>query len=144
MASTLVDHAAEVARFAHRGQEDKAGQPYFRSHVCDVVRRIPRSDEDARAVAYLHDVLEDTDATSAQLADVFPPYVVEAVEALTHRPHEPRTDYYARVKTNPLALRVKLADIASNTDPERTALLDDDTRARLAEKYRKALATLSG
>ena len=49
----------------------------------------------------------------------------------------------ARVKADPLALRVKLADIASNTDRARMALLDEATRVRLTEKYRKALEALN-
>ena len=49
----------------------------------------------------------------------------------------------ARVRANEIALWVKRADIADNTDPERTALLDEETRERLAKKYAKSLTLLS-
>lgn len=137
--------AFAVARRAHQGQVDKAGNEYLTAHLADVVRRFPFSDTRARVVAWLHDVIEDTDVTAEQLRDwSFLPDTIAAVEAITHRRHEPRADYYARVKANPLALRVKLADIASNTDPERMALLDEETQVRLTEKYRKAIEALTG
>jgi (p)ppGpp synthase/HD superfamily hydrolase len=139
----LVQAAHHLGMAAHRGQLDKAGRVYFVHHVMDVVSRIPDVDEDGKVVAYLHDVLEDTDVPVERIRDRFGPDITDAVLAITHRPHEPRADYYARVKANPLALRVKLADIASNTDPSRMALLDEATRVRLTEKYRKALEHLS-
>lgn len=52
--------------------------------------------------------------------------------------------YYACVRTNPLALRVKLADIADNSDEVRLALLDEKTAARLRRKYAKAKKILTG
>ena len=58
-------------------------------------------------------------------------------------PASTRDDYYARVKANPIALRVKLHDIASNANPKRLALLDQATRDRLTLKYAHALAVLS-
>jgi len=48
----------------------------------------------------------------------------------------------ARVRANEIALWVKLADIADNTDPERISRLDEDTRKRLAKKYSKSLRFL--
>ena len=47
-------------------------------------------------------------------------------------------DYYTRIRANPLALRVKLADIADNADESRLALLDEKTAARLRRKYANA------
>lgn len=139
-----VPRAAAVARLRHRGQTDKAGKDYFDSHVADVHRRVAGESAAVQAVALLHDVLEDTDCTGADLRRDFPSDVVDAVVAITHLPDEDRPDYYRRVRADPLALTVKLADIASNTDPSRLALLDEPTRTRLQEKYRRALAALVG
>ncbi|WP_448615369.1 hypothetical protein [Modestobacter sp. URMC 112] len=47
------------------------------------------------------------------------------------------------MRSDALARQVKLADIASNTDPARLAELDEPTRNRLTGKYRTALAALS-
>lgn len=139
----IVTRAVECAWIAHDGQTDKAGADYYDAHVADVVNRLGVAPPEARAVAYLHDVLEDSDITEEQLARAFPPEVVDSVVAITHRPGEPRAAYYARVKANPMALRVKLADIASNTDPARLALLDEETRNRLTTKYAMALEVLT-
>jgi (p)ppGpp synthase/HD superfamily hydrolase len=134
--------ARDLARHAHAGQTDKSGQDYYRAHVADVAHRVGL-DPRLRAVAYLHDVVEDTSWTMDALAHVgFPGDVLLAVDAITHRPHEDRLAYYARVKANPLALAVKHADIASNTDPNRLALLTPSTRTRLIEKYEQAKAAL--
>lgn len=141
-----VTSARMVAVHAHEGQTDKAGNPYFLAHVADVVRRVEEAGLSYQhvAVAYLHDVVEDTQWTFGDLRAMgFPKKIVEAVDAITHRPYEPRHDYYERVLRNVLAREVKYLDIASNTDPERMALLDEATRERLTKKYdhaRKALA----
>jgi hypothetical protein len=58
--------------------------------------------------------------------------------AISRRPEETPESYYKRVRANPLALEVKAADIADNTDPARLAALDDDIRERLVEKYAAA------
>jgi (p)ppGpp synthase/HD superfamily hydrolase len=86
-------------------------------------------------VAWLHDVVEDTPTTLTEVEVTFGSQVAAAVDAITHRSGEPSLDYYARVKSNPLALTVKAADLADNTDPSRLELLPPDVRARLEAKY---------
>jgi hypothetical protein len=135
--------ARRLAIIAHANQTDKAGNDYYRAHVADVAHRVG-IDPTHRTVAYLHDVVEDTHWSLDALGHVgFSGEVLLAVDAITHRPHEPRADYYARVKANPLALAVKLADIASNSDPARLALLDEATRERLTAKYAAAIEALT-
>ncbi len=134
--------ARELAVHAHFGQVDKAGHDYFKTHVADVARRVG-SDPVLQTIAYLHDIVEDTSVSLADLRQLrFSTAVVSAVDALTHRPFEGRIDYYGRVRVDPLALQVKLADIASNTDPDRMHQLDEPTRARLRQKYSAALDLL--
>lgn len=82
----LVDLASDVARSVHHGQPYGNGS-YFSDHLVPVVNEVafywPKSPA-IQAMAYLHDVLEDTDLTVADLArEGFPPYVIEAVELLT-------------------------------------------------------------
>ena len=126
-----------VARMAHAGQVDKAGEPYI-THPARVVARIRAGEHLDRAAAWLHDVVEDTDLTLDDLRAVVSPTVVSAVDALTHREGETRADYYARVLQSPTALRVKTADIDDNADPERLARLDPATREWLTAKYENA------
>ena len=141
MPEQLSKTAEAIAREAHANQVDKNGRPYI-EHPARVAARV-RGDELLEAIAWLHDVVEDTTVQLTDLQEHFPAAVVDAVDAITHRPHEPRTAYYARVRSNPLALQVKHADIDDNTDPARTAQLDDATRVRLAAKYAAAREALA-
>lgn len=145
--SSLIDQARAVAVEAHTGQTDKAGAPYI-NHPQRVAIRVCQyaptgGTEAAQAVAWLHDVVEDSSITLQDLALTFPPEIVAAVDAITHRPHEPREDYYRRVAANDLARAVKLADLEDNSDPARLQLLDERTRYRLEEKYARAQAALA-
>jgi len=135
--------ARTLAIRAHRGQVDKAGEDYYLAHVSDVAYRVGEDPLD-RTVAYLHDIVEDTPWTLDALAHIgfLCTGILNSIDAITHRPGEPRDDYYGRVKANPRARRVKLADIASNLDPDRLDLLDEATAARLVRKYAHALDVL--
>lgn len=144
----LVEEAKELATRAHQGQTDKTGAPYIghpervaghvAHHVC------AEDLEEARAVAWLHDVVEDTEVTLEDLVRQFPANVVAAVDAMTKRPGEERDAYYLRVRSNRIARAVKNADLDDNTDPVRTAQLDLATRQRLSVKYDHARSVLSG
>ncbi|MBN1192411.1 MAG: hypothetical protein JXA36_01775, partial [Coriobacteriia bacterium] len=119
----------------------KADVPYI-EHALRVAARL--DDEMAKTVAVLHDVLEDTATTEAQLLAVFPEGVVRAVRALTRRDDESFETYYERVRSDPVALAVKYADIHDNLDPVRLRLLDLDEASRLRRKYGEALVLLAG
>jgi (p)ppGpp synthase/HD superfamily hydrolase len=141
----LIGKARKLAERVHAGQVDKAGRPYVEhlERVAETVQH-PKSLGLAKAVAWLHDIVEDTEVGELDLmAAAMPAEVVAAVLAITHQPNEPRTDYYARVRANDLALAVKLADVADNANPERLAVLDEATRARLERKYALAREELS-
>lgn len=139
---TWAELAEWVARQAHEGQVDKNGDPYI-GHPQRVAGRV--QGDVPKAVAWLHDVLEDTylDEDDLLYAVGFPAQIVNAVVALTHLPNEPNVHYWKRVRANQVARMVKRADIADNTDPQRMALLDKATRERLSRKYALALAALS-
>lgn len=139
MAFTVED-AVRIARAAHDGQVDKSGRPYI-DHPLRVMRRV--DGDHARMAAVLHDVVEDTAVTAADLlAAGCPPPVVDTVLALTHLPGESQEDYLSRVAADPVAVVVKRADIADNTSPERLARLDRATGERLRNKYARALHLL--
>lgn len=143
----LIGLAERVARRAHADQVDKAGAPYIDhpTRVATAVRQqAPDSSADlVEAAAWLHDVVEDTGVTLDRLAELgLPGAVVNAVDALTRRHGEQSDMYYTRVAADPVALVVKLADLADNSDPERLALLDATTRQRLTAKYDHARQAL--
>jgi (p)ppGpp synthase/HD superfamily hydrolase len=88
-------------------------------------------------------VVEDTDVTLDELrARGFAEHIVRAVDAITKRKGEALAESMARVAVDPLALRVKFADLAHNANPERQALLPTETRERLTEKYRESARLL--
>lgn len=100
-----------------------------------------RGDADAEAVAWLHDVVEDCPDFAAEV-DQFPAHIRAAVACLTRRKEVPADDYYAAISRNPLARKVKLADIADNSDPARLQYLPAAVSQRLTQKYAHALLAL--
>ncbi len=147
--TTLVSQARDLAHRAHAGQVDKAGRPYIEhvARVAAVVRSCDancQSCDEAEAVAWLHDVLEDCgDEMETRLCEELPIQILVAVIILTRSDGINDNCYYTGIRNSPLALRVKLADIADNMDEARLALLDDKTANRLRRKYAKALAALT-
>jgi (p)ppGpp synthase/HD superfamily hydrolase len=140
----LLALADSLAERAHSGQLDKAGAAYI-GHPRRVAARVAAAGGTShqRAAALLHDVLEDTDLTEADLHDAgIPPEVVEAVVALTRRPGEDHAVAVSRAAADPVAALVKRCDVRDNTDPIRLGRLDPATRRRLVTRYDRALAIL--
>lgn len=135
----MLRQAVEIAEKAHAGQTDKAGVPYIRhpEYVAGLV-----SSEREKTVAYLHDVIEDTAVTREDLLEVFPNEIVDAVCVLTKQPGVSYGCYLERVKADPLARVVKLADLTHNMQLERLDHPTAQDYERL-EKYKKAYAFLS-
>ena len=108
-----LDHAIQIAADAHQGQVDKLGRPYF-----EHCQRVAASmvDEESRAVAYLHDVVEKgRNWTLDRLKEEgFAPPIIVAVDALTRLPLEEDEALVRRAAANPLARRVKQADLEDN------------------------------
>lgn len=105
------------------------------------------TDEVSVCVALLHDVVEDTDLTFADLEREFPPEVTGALRLLTHEKGTDYFDYVRALRGNPVAVKVKLADLAHNSDEARFAGCGDIPAEQLAkrrEKYARARAILEG
>lgn len=139
--SDLVQKAKDLAHRAHAGQVDKAGRPYI-EHVARVAAAVS-DDPEAEAVAWLHDVLEDCPGYEEEFWCNFPCKITSAAEKLARWPSITNGHYYERIRDSRLALKVKLADIADNSNPTRLALLDDKTAERLRRKYAKAVKALT-
>ena len=124
---------------AHKDQVDKSGMPYV-FHPFHVAEQMTA--EATTIVALLHDVVEDTDYTLEDIAaEGFGKEILEAVALMTHEDDIPYLDYVAKLKENPIARAVKLADLAHNSDLSRIGEIDEETKQRL-EKYKKARAIL--
>ena len=119
MTLTPVALAEALARRYHAGQFDRLGVPYV-EHPRAVAGLLAGAPEPLQAAAWLHDVLEHTDATAADLAAAgVPAAVIRLVENLTRRPGEDYLDFIGRVCVDPGAVRVKIADTLHNLDPAR-------------------------
>lgn len=139
------DLTCKAMRFcyeAHNGQFDKAGVPYV-FHPFHVAEQM--TTEFDVCTALLHDVVEDTKYTLEDLyKEGFPREVVEAVALLSREEGQPYMDYIRRVSQNAMATRIKLADLAHNSDSTRLPSKDKNVNDALMEKYAKAKAFLLG
>ena len=135
----LTIRAMNLAYEAHHGQLDKGGVPYI-FHPIHLAEGM--DDEISTCVALLHDTVEDTDVTLEELAAIFPREIVEAVDLLTHREGVEYFDYVRAIKANPVAVKVKLADLAHNGDPKRICNQGNAEKRRI--KYAAARAILTG
>jgi hypothetical protein len=144
MGTFTVDDAVVMAASAHRGQRDK-GRPTL-PYIAHPMRVMAAFDDPVlQMIAVLHDAVEDTSLTLAEIRDAGAPgRVLAGVEAMTHGTGESDDDYWARVRTNPDALAVKLVDIHDNSDPRRLELLPTEIAERLSHKYVRARAALLG
>ncbi|GAB6093851.1 HD domain-containing protein [Desulfatiferula olefinivorans] len=137
----MLAKAIQIAAEAHYDQKDKAGAPYI-LHPLRVMMGMDTETE--KIVAILHDVIEDTDRTEATLREAgFPDEIITAVLCLTRFDDEADYDEYIRkIKDNPIARKVKLADLKDNMDITRLSILSDKTIQRL-EKYHRSWRQLT-
>ena len=134
----LTNRALRLAYDAHQGQVDKSGVPYV-FHPLHLAEQM--DDEICCFAALLHDVVEDTCVTQADLEKLFPPAVTDAVKLLTHDDTVPYEAYVRAIAADPVARRVKLADIAHNSDQSRMAGCEGISEAKrlyLKNKYERA------
>ena len=125
---------------AHKNQVDKAGLPYV-FHPFHLAEQM--KDEASTVAALLHDVVEDTDYTLADLRVIgFSAEVLSALALLTHDAAVPYPEYIRQLSRNPIARAVKLADLAHNSDLSRLEQITDADRER-AEKYQEAIRLLN-
>ena len=136
----LLAKAVTIALEAHKEATDKAGMPYT-GHIMRVMQAGRTYDE--KIVGVLHDLVEDTHWTFDKLLEEgFPTYIVDALRCVTKiSDDEPYEEFIKRVKTNPLAVAVKLNDLTDNMDIRRLPDLTDKDVQRL-RKYLQAYRLL--
>ena len=129
----------KIAFQAHINQVDKGGMPYI-YHPLHVAEQM--GDEHSTCSALLHDVVEDSDITLDYLkAEGFPPEVIDALALLTHDDKVPYLDYIKKISSNPIATKVKIADLEHNIDLSRLGAADDATVEKV-KKYKLAYYVL--
>ena len=140
--TTLTIKAMKIAYSAHHGQLDKCGTPYI-FHPIHLAESM--DDEISCCAALLHDTVEDTQLTFDDLAKEFPVEIIEVLRLLTHDDDTPYFEYVKKIATNPVAKKVKLADLAHNSDQSRCVGSDvsPEKLQRWREKYEKATKILT-
>ena len=115
----MLDTMLVIAVNAHSGQFDRAGQPYI-LHPLKVMHYTNSDDQEIMCIAIGHDLLEDTDVTEQDLRDAgISRRVIAGILALTKIPGETHEEYKEKVKKNPDAVIVKMADLRHNSDIRR-------------------------
>ena len=117
-----MEKARAYAAKMHEGQTRIGGDPYI-SHplaVADIVRDWGYG-PDYQVAALFHDLLEDTEATPAEIEDLGGPDVLEAVRLLTKEPGYNMDSYVRAIRDNPIAFVVKGADRLHNLRSARSA-----------------------
>lgn len=141
----LIFKAYELAKTAHKGQTDKAGKDYFKGHILEVVKMVGGLSGKPELVitALLHDIVEDTNVTLEEINKTFGPKIAKAVSVLTKTKVTDEIDYgyLRRIKSNPIARIVKLADLKHNSDKSRLPTTTDRDLKRL-DKYKKSIEFL--
>jgi len=131
----IIEKSLEIALKAYSGQKDKAGKTYI-LHPLRIMAKMETEEE--MAVALLHDVIEDSDYTSDDLlSEGIPSAIVEAVQLLSKVGNESYDQFVDRVSENPLASKIKIADIEDNINILRLESVDKKDLERVA-KYHKA------
>jgi (p)ppGpp synthase/HD superfamily hydrolase len=135
--------AYELARRAHAGQLDKAGQPYL-LHPVMVAAGVRGHGTTAMVAALLHDVVEDAGVTPQKIRAQFGDAVADAVALLTHEAGVPYQDYVRRVAEsgNAAAILVKLSDLTQNMNLARLPQAGPQDVERVRRKYLPAMQTL--
>ena len=135
----LTKKALQLCFDAHKGQVDKTGMPYV-FHPFHLAEQM--DDELSTVCALLHDVVEDTDITIEMLGQMqFPQEVLDVLRLLTHDKAVPYMDYVRKIRTNPTAKKVKIADLMHNSDLTRLDIVDEAAKRR-TQKYQEALRLL--
>jgi len=139
-----VDDARKLAADRHTAQVDKLGQPYVH-HVNAVGDALADFDDDIRIAGYLHDVVEDTGTTAADLLEQgISPRAVGIIERVSRNLHRSGDyqDGIRHVAQDHDAALVKIADNAHNSDPERVGklagLLSPDKHLEPSTRYSDA------
>lgn len=137
--TSLTKKALEICFEAHKDQRDKSGMPYV-FHPFHLAEQM--KDEATTVVALLHDVVEDSDLTFADLEkEGFDKDIIDALKLLTHNDGSKYMEYVKRIKENKIAKAVKLADLRHNSDTTRLDVIDESAIKR-RDKYLKAIKFL--
>ena len=135
----MTKKAMKICFDAHQYQKDKSGLPYV-FHPFHLAEQMKT--EETTIVALLHDVIEDTNYTIEDISKAgFSNEITEALLLMTHDDKVDYFDYVKKIKHNPIARAVKLADLEHNSDLSRLDTVDEKAIKRY-NKYKEAIELL--
>ena len=131
----MLDKALLIATNAHHGQFDKGGAPYI-LHPLKVMHYLKSNDEELQCMALLHDVVEDTNTTYADLREAgISERVIDALKCLTKQRGQTLGEYKEAVFSNVDAMQVKMADLRHNSDIRRLKGVTEKDIARMTKYH---------
>ncbi len=129
----MLGDAIVIATNAHAGQFDKGGNPYI-LHVLAVMHKLRTDDLELKAIAVLHDTIEDTDVTYEDLRKAgMSDRIIAGVRSLTKQRGQTYEEYKAGVFANVDAMQVKQRDLMHNSDIRRLKGVGEKDVARIAK-----------
>ena len=135
--SIAIQAAAAFAASKHKDQKYGENSPYTEhlAAVAEVLRRFKHDSEDLQVAAWLHDVVEDTNATLLQIEMLFGKNVADLVHRVTNEPGKNRKERhektYPKIQASKDATTLKLADRIANVE---RSVLD---KAKQLDMYKK-------
>lgn len=131
----MLDKALLIATNAHHGQFDKGGAPYI-LHPLKVMHYLKSEDEELMCMALMHDVIEDTKTTYADLREQgISERVISALKCLTKQPGQTLDEYKEVIFSSRDAMKVKMADLRHNSDIRRLKGVTEKDLARMAKYH---------
>lgn len=131
-----LDKAIQIATTAHSNQVDKAGKPYI-LHPLRVMFKMDTETE--MIVAVLHDIMEDCKGITTYYLEKegFAEDIVNTLIVLNRHNYQDYDAYIYEVAKNPIARKVKMADIMDNINVLRLDSVEEKDLQRI-KKYHKA------
>lgn len=130
----MLSEMLSLATTKHKGQYDKGGNPYV-MHCLTVMHYLKTDDEELNCIALGHDMVEDTDMTYTELANLgFSERVIHGIRCLTKNRGETYEEYKEKVKSNRDSMLVKIQDLRHNSDIRRLKGITEKDIRRI-EKY---------
>ena len=110
--SQYLHKAITIACEAHQGQSSINGEPYI-LHPLRLLIKAKSNEE--RIIAILHDVIEKTNISLADLKNKgFDQNIISSIDSLSRRRSESYFDYIRRLMQNRISVKIKLLDLADN------------------------------
>ena len=110
--SQYLHKAIIIACEAHQGQSSINGEPYI-LHPLRLLIKAKSNEE--RIIAILHDVIEKTNISLADLKNKgFDQNIISSIDSLSRRRGESYVDYIGRLMQNRISVKIKLLDLADN------------------------------